>query len=57
MEDLVRATFRGDLLKVKNQLAVYPFLLNEVDQVRSLQVPSSDFSRESMHNPPICCVK
>jgi hypothetical protein len=41
MEDLVRATFRGDLLKVQSQLSVYPFLLNEVDQVIISYIVSS----------------
>lgn len=33
MEELVRALCRGDLHKVENQLSIYPFLLDEVDEV------------------------
>jgi hypothetical protein len=33
MEELCRAISRGDLVKVQNHLSIYPFLINEVDQV------------------------
>lgn len=38
MEELVRALCRGELQKVENQLSIYPFLLDEVDEVRSLSI-------------------